>query len=115
MSTVQLCILSGGSIALTGIGYPGELAGNTTGTAYTGSCYPSVQVSGGSGGYVYSWSFTSNPGACSLSNPTVSTCAVSHAITKFGYDGSATLQCVVNDSAGQSITVSNVTATFSST
>lgn len=115
MSTVQLCILAGGSIPLTGIGYAGELTGNTTGTVYTGSCYPSVSASGGADGYVYSWSFTSNPGACSLSNPTASSCTVSHSITKFGYDGSATLQCVVNDSAGQSIIVSNVTATFSST
>lgn len=113
MSTVQLCILVAGATPINGYGVNSSLTGNETGVVYTGYCYPSVVVSGGTGSFTYAWSFTSNPFACGLSSASASTCSVSHSITKFGFDGSAVLQCVINDSAGQSLTIGNVTATFS--
>lgn len=113
MSTVQLCIIAAGGTPITGYGVDGALPNNETGTAYTGYCYPAVYVAGGAGGYFYSWSFTNNPGGYALSSATASSCTVSHAIGKFGFDGTAVLQCVISDSAGQTLTISNVSAIFS--
>jgi hypothetical protein len=78
------------------------------GTAYA---YPSVNVSGGSGGYSYSWSFTSNPSSCSLTSANAQMCSVSKAYNRYsGGSFSATLQCVITDNTGHSVTVSNVIA-----
>lgn len=115
MSTVQLCIIGSGSTPITGYGVDGLLGANTTGTAYTGYCYPAVYPSGGSGGYTYSWSFTSNAIASTLASATSQQCTVSHTIGKYGFDGTSVLQCVINDSSGQTFTISNINAVFSST
>lgn len=115
MSTVQLCIIGGGTIPITGYGVDDSMTANTTGTQYSGSCYPHVSVSGGSGSLTFSWSFTTNAYTCTLTNPTSQQCTVSHTISKYGFDGSAVLQCVINDTSGQSLTISNIKAVFSST
>lgn len=78
------------------------------GTAYA---YPSVSVTGGTGGYTYSWSFTSNPSSAALSNATNSQCTVSKTYVKYSNGGfGAILQCVVQDNTGHSVTVSNISA-----
>lgn len=84
---------------------------SVNGTAYT---YPKVTVSGGSGGYTYSWSFTSTSGTGAvptLSNATLAQCTVSLAFTAGdtgNYD--CFLKCVITDNTSHTITVSNVEA-----
>lgn len=74
-------------------------------------CSPSVTPAGGSGGYTYLWSFTSNPSSCSLGNASSAFCNVSHSYPRYGNGGAdSTLQCVITDSGGQSITKSNIGA-----
>jgi len=78
------------------------------GTAYS---YPSVSVSGGSGGYTYTWSFTSNPQSTALANANNYMCTVSKNYAKSATGSySAILQCVVQDNTGHSVTVTNVNA-----
>lgn len=83
---------------------------STTAAAGTASAFPSVNRSGGTGSYTYSWSFTSNPQGASLSNSTSQTPTVSMSFAKNSTGGfSAVLQCVVT-SGGSSVTVSNINA-----
>lgn len=86
---------------------------STVGGAGTCSCFPSVNVIGGAAPITYSWSFVSNPNSCTLVNQTIAQCTVGHtyAINTDG-NASATVQCVVSDSAGNSRTVT-ATATLS--
>lgn len=89
-------------------GYGDRDSSNGGGTA---SCSPSVSAAGGSGGYTYLWSFTSNPSSCSLGSATSAVCSVSRSYPRFGSgDADATLQCVITDSSGQSITKSGISA-----
>lgn len=75
-------------------------------SAGTARCYPSVTVIGGAAPVGYSWSFTSNPNTCTLSGANTATCTVSKSYFKNAEGfASATLQCVVSDSAGNSRTV----------
>jgi len=85
--------------------YPSDTSGGTA------TCSPSVTVSNGSGGYTYSWSFTSNPNNLVLSFATSFSCNVSITYTKLAsWTKSAILQCVITDNTGHSITVSNISA-----
>lgn len=73
--------------------------------------FPSVNVSGGTAPYTYSWSFTNNPGGAGLSNSTSQTCTVGKTFTSNSSGGySATLQCVVTDNVGTQRTASGVIA-----
>lgn len=97
---------------MSGTGIDGLTEGAAGGTQYTGSCYPYVTVSGGSGGYTFAWTFITANGS-TLVNPTSSNPVVRHIIGKFGYSGTSTLQCVITDNTLHQITVSPVNATFS--
>ena len=78
------------------------------GTAYA---YPSVSVTGGTGGYTYSWSFTSNPQGASLANASAAQCTVSKTFVKTSTGAySAVLQCVVQDNTGHVVTAYNINA-----
>jgi len=78
------------------------------GTAYA---TPSVSVSGGSGGFTYTWSFTSNPQNTSLTNANAYQCTVSKNYAKSSNGSfSAVLQCIVQDNTGHSVTVTNINA-----
>jgi hypothetical protein len=82
-------------------------------TAGSISCGPYVNVAGGTAPYSYSWSFTYNPNGCALSFNTSQTCSVTAnygQTTDTTYN--ATLQCVVSDSAGHSVTVTGINATM---
>jgi hypothetical protein len=75
------------------------------------TCHPSVSVTNGSGGYTYSWSFTSNPQSCALNATTSAACNVSHTFSiNANGTASATLQCIVTDSTGHSVTATGITA-----
>jgi hypothetical protein len=77
-----------------------------TGTAYTGRWYPSVVVqSGGSGGFTYAWTFVSNPGGFTMPTANLAQAQVSHTVSKFGYSGTATLNCAVTDNTGHTVNV----------
>jgi hypothetical protein len=90
---------------------------NASETIYTGSiqgglatCTPSVTVSSGVPGYSYQWSFTSNPdGFAFNAGTTAASCSIAHSYSR-GRAGTiaATLQCIVTDSMGQTVTVSNI-------
>ncbi|WP_156398052.1 hypothetical protein [Duganella sp. Root336D2] len=70
---------------------------------------PAVSVSGGSGGYSYTWSFTNNPQGAALANANFSQCSVSKNFNRYSYGSfSATLQCVVQDNTGHTVTVGNI-------
>jgi len=85
--------------------------GDSSGGGGTAFCAPSVTPTGGSGGYTYVWSFTSNPSNCALGSSASSACSVSRSYPRFGNGGAdATLECVITDSSGQSITKSNIGA-----
>lgn len=96
---------------MVGTGYDAYVTDYATGTAYTESAYPYVTVVNGTGGYTYSWTFI-NQNGFSIVNPTSSNPTVRHSITKFGYSGSCTLQCVITDNTAHSITVSPITVTM---
>lgn len=77
----------------------------------TVGCSPSVAAGGGTGPYTYAWSFTSNPSGCALANSTSAAPTVSKSYTKSAVgSASATLQCVITDSAAASITKTGITA-----
>lgn len=91
--------------------YPDDRSYSSTTSGGTAYAYPSVSVTGGTGGYTYSWSFTSNPSSAALSNATNSQCTVSKTYVKYSNGGfGAILQCVVQDNTGHSVTVSNISA-----
>ena len=71
--------------------------------AGTARCSPSVTVVGGAAPISYAWSFTSNTNACTLSGTNSVACTVAKSYFKNAEgSASATLQCVVSDSAGNS-------------
>lgn len=73
---------------------------------------PSVTPSGGTGGYTYTWSFTSNPQGASLLNGTSQTPTVRKAYTNQSNGMfNAILKCVVKDSALNQFTVTGIIAT----
>jgi len=81
-------------------------------TSFTATVHPFVTASGGLAPYSYQWSIIIQDDAgFSLSNSTSSACSVSHTIGRFGYVGECTVQCVVGDSTGHSVTV-NAIASF---
>ena len=100
-------------IPMVGTGINDLSSGTATGVnQFTGSTFPSVSVSQGRGTYRYLWSITSSTdGSFALTNPTSQTCTIRHVVSKFGYIGSATLQCVITDDIA-SITVSGVVAAY---
>lgn len=72
-------------------------------SAGTARCSPSVTVVGGAAPISYAWSFTSNTNACTLSGANSVACTVAKSYFKNAEgSASATLQCVVSDSAGNS-------------
>jgi len=80
-------------------------------SAGTATASPSVTVTGGSGGFTYSWSITAvNSGpAPSLSNATSASCLLSKGFTKNAIGSfSVTLQCIVTDNTGHSVTASGI-------
>jgi hypothetical protein len=96
---------------LTATGSGASNFANTGSSSGTVSCSPSVTPSGGSGGYTYQWSFTSNPNACSLAGAASQSCTVSHSYSRYGNgSASATLQCVITDSGGRTTTVTGIPA-----
>jgi hypothetical protein len=85
--------------------------GASSASGGTVTCHPSVSVTNGSGGYTYSWSFTSNPNSCGLGASTSAACNVSHGYTTNANGGAtATLQCVVTDNTGHVVTATGITA-----
>jgi hypothetical protein len=98
---------------MIGVGHDGYNSFMSTYSGGTATCSPYVTVSNGSGGYTYSWSFTSNPNSLTLANATSSQCTVSKTFTKLSsWSMGATLQCVISDNTGHSITVSNINASM---
>jgi len=86
--------------------YASYSAATNGGTAFA---RPSVSVSGGSGGYTYAWSFTSNPQNAALALANSAQCSVSRPFGKYSNGSfSATLQCVVQDNTGHVVTVSSI-------
>lgn len=80
----------------------------------TAICNPGVTASGGTPGYTYLWSFTSNPNSCTLGSSTSTSCSVSKAFSQNAQGGaSAVLQCIITDSASGTITKTGITATLS--
>jgi hypothetical protein len=87
---------------------------SSAGGAGSVTCNPSVSVTGGSGGNTYAWSFTANPNSCALGLSTSAACTVSHGYTLNANGGAnATLQCIVTDNTGHSVTASGITASLS--
>lgn len=72
---------------------------------------PSVSVTNGSGGYTYAWSITSQTAVVTLSNASSASCTVSKSYSRYeNSDFDVFLQCVVTDSTGHTVTVSNIEA-----
>lgn len=85
--------------------YSSETSG---GTAYA---YPSVSVTGGTGGYTYTWTITSNTGGATLTNANLSQCTLSRTYTKLSAGSFyVVLQCVVQDNTGHSVTKTGINA-----
>jgi hypothetical protein len=94
--------------------FNGSNAADTISGAGAATCYPSVSVAGGSGGFTYLWAFTSNPGGSTLGNATSATCSVSHAYAQNeAGSAAATLQCTVSDNTGHSVTKTGISAALS--
>jgi hypothetical protein len=80
---------------------------NSTDSGGVGSAAPSVSVADGSGGYTYTWSFVDNWGGLAFSGATNGpSCIVQRNYSKMS-DAlyGATLQCVVTDNTGHTVTV----------
>lgn len=87
---------------------------DSSGVGGTASCQPSVIVTGGTGGYTYAWSFTSNPGGNTLANASADTCLVSHAYGPNTTSGSTSiLQCAVTDNTGHTVVRGGISAALS--
>lgn len=86
---------------------------DSNGAGGTASCSPGVTVTGGTGGYTYAWSFTSNPGGNTLTAANMADCVVSHAYgpntTNSAY---SVLQCEVTDSTGHTVVRGGIMATL---
>lgn len=82
-------------------------------SASAGTCYayPYVTPTGGAGGTTYQWAMNSNPNGATLGSANSQQCQVSHAFPKIS-NGSfdVVLQCTLRDNAGNTITVSNISA-----
>lgn len=92
-----------------------SLDNNTTGSNYTSHLQPSATVINGTGSYSIQWAIAeATDGGFILSNANALTCDVAHAINRFGYDGSCTLSCTVNDGAN-SVTANNIVLNYSAT
>lgn len=95
-----------GKSSFTVTGNSNSSSSSSMSSAGTARCSPSVTVVGGAAPISYSWSFTSNPNTCTLSGANSVACTVGKAYVKNANgSASATLQCVVGDSAGNSRTV----------
>jgi hypothetical protein len=83
---------------------------NNTATSTVGgtvSTNPTAVSGGGSGGYVYAWSFVSNPNGFGLTSTNSQACRVSKNYTKYAqWQSSAVVQCTVTDNGGRAITKS---------
>ena len=86
---------------MTVVGYDVYDEDTASGVQYTGSWYPQVAVTaGGSGGFTYLWSFISNAGAFALPVSNAAQARISHAVTKYGWNGVATMNCQITDNTG---------------
>ena len=86
---------------------------DSAGAGGTASCSPGVTVTGGTGGYTYAWSFTSNPGGNTLTAATSADCIVSHAYGPNTSSGSTSvLQCAVTDNTGHTVVRGGIMATL---
>lgn len=74
-------------------------------SSYTGNWNPSVNVSGGTGGYTYNWVMADNPGSFTLSNTGGQYCTVSKVVARFGGSGSCTLICYITDNTGHQVSL----------
>lgn len=100
-----------GKSNLTASGVDDNRSYSSVGGGGTANAFPSVNRSGGTGSYTYSWSLTSNPGGATLSNATSQTATVGKSFVKDSSGSfTAVLQCVVT-SGSASVTVTNITAT----
>lgn len=79
--------------------------GGQQGVQYTHNLYPTLNLSGGSGGYTYLWEFTANIGAYTMANSTSSQCTIQHVISKFGFTGSCTVRVTITDNTGHQVVV----------
>jgi hypothetical protein len=95
-------------IPMSAYGTGDSRSGPTGSATFTSSCYPSVTVSGGSGGYSFSWSFQGSANGCSLSNAGNAQCTVSRQFGKAGGSVTVQMQCVITDNTGHQITVYNI-------
>ena len=77
----------------------------SSGSNYTGSWQPGVSVSAGSGGYSFSWSFTSATNGFTLSNTGSQYATITHVISRFGSSASCTLNCLISDNTGHQVNV----------
>jgi hypothetical protein len=72
----------------------------------TAAANPSVSVTGGSGGYSYSWSFVSNSSGLTMNGGNYNVCSVYKTYNRYSMGSwGATLQCVVTDNTGHSVAV----------
>lgn len=102
---------AGGTLSAIGNSDTSSMAGNATGITYPGHAFPSVSAGGGTAPYTYLWSITGGTGF-TLTNATSATCDVAHSIGPAGFNGTCTLQCIVNDSASHTTNVTGVTAVY---
>ena len=79
---------------------------------FQSTIYPSVGVSNGTQPYSYQWSFISANGATFPGATNGSSVAVRHSISRYGYQGESSLQCVVTDATGRTLTIAPVYASW---
>lgn len=99
---------------MSGVGVDSEgVWPSNNGQAFTAIVYPQVSISGGTAPYTYSWAFTTSAGAA-LVNPTSAYPSVTYRFSRFA--GAVTIvvvvQCLVTDSTGRTLLISNIYCTF---
>lgn len=85
---------------------------STTGSSFW-SGYVHVAPTGGTGGYTYAWTVTSNPAGMTIGTLTGSSVQVSKTVAKFGsLYTNVVFSCTITDNTSHQITVTGVTVTF---
>lgn len=102
---------AGATAAFTATGYDASGSATSNGVGGTVSCSPSIAEMGGTAPYTRTWSITSNPGGCSLSDANSPSCTVYKSYGRYSAGtATAVLQCVSADSAGHTVTTTGINA-----